>query len=600
MNVSLYIKEQKVEAIINSESIRVQLNNDTNDPDAKSTVSTNSLELTIDGAAIVNRYIEDGLTGGYGVFEGLPARLELESNGQIENLIDGYLDLADGQTEFECDKVTVKIVERGANDWFEKRKDSFTYAFLAGLPAGSTGRITSDDYVQVPYVISSVPNTTELAIIAISGFMLAAQARTIAKDLGQIGVEFVGIASAARAVAKTILYVVFLITILIAMIRLLKQIVDLIIQPVKYHAGMRLKTLLEKGAEYLGMDFESSNFNDPFWRDLVIIPEKFQSFDDGTDSGILGFQTPMPTVQTGYYNGTFGDVLGIAQRLWNARVVVLDGVIRMERVDFSTATPNYRIPAVEILSNKLNSDELKALTSIRFATDLSEPNTIDRFEGTFTDVVVTPKAVGNQDMILLSGEERIEIGISQAKEKIQLTGPESFINVVVNVLAPIINLILKLSSKKTRSKIPSGGVSGLVENRKGMIVLDKDFFSVPKCVSLDIRNKPVDTKVKEGNDTRLTSYGIYDEFYFVNSFVPSSKLPEPNQWRKYTRDNIIFCFEDYLKVKNNPRIFDTEGNEGKVISLDWSPEKEVVSIEYWLRQMYTSNLKETINTPDGF
>ncbi len=176
MNVSLYIKEQKVEAIINSESIRVQLNNDTNDPDAKSTVSTNSLELTIDGAAIVNRYIEDGLTGGYGVFEGLPARLELESNGQIENLIDGYLDLADGQTEFECDKVTVKIVERGANDWFEKRKDSFTYAFLAGLPSGSTGRITSDDYVQVPYVISSVPNTSELAIIAISGFMLAAQA----------------------------------------------------------------------------------------------------------------------------------------------------------------------------------------------------------------------------------------------------------------------------------------------------------------------------------------------------------------------------------------------------------------------------------------
>ena len=61
MNVSLYIKEQKVEAIINSDSIRVQLNNDTNDPDAKSTVSTNSLELTIDGAAIVNRYIEDAV-----------------------------------------------------------------------------------------------------------------------------------------------------------------------------------------------------------------------------------------------------------------------------------------------------------------------------------------------------------------------------------------------------------------------------------------------------------------------------------------------------------------------------------------------------------
>ena len=89
MKLRLYIKEQPIKAIINSASINLQLNNDVNDPSAKGTVSSNSIELTVDGAKIVNQYIEDGKTGGMGIFEGLPARLVGEEDGESLTLMEG-------------------------------------------------------------------------------------------------------------------------------------------------------------------------------------------------------------------------------------------------------------------------------------------------------------------------------------------------------------------------------------------------------------------------------------------------------------------------------------------------------------------------------
>jgi len=600
MRLDLYIQDDPVESIINAESIRVQLNNDTNDPSATGTVSTNTLELTIKGANLINQYIAQGLDGGTGVFEGLPARLEGEESGEILPLIDGYLDLADGSTELECDKATVKIVQRGANDWFEKRKDSFSYAYLASLPDGAAGKISPSDWVQVPYVVSTIPNTRDLAILAVSGFVMAAQLRTITKDLIEFGIESAGVFTTVPALIKLASYIAYLVILVIAIIKLIRQLFDLIIQPIKYHAGMRLQTLLEKGAEYLGLTFESSKFNDSFWQDVVIVPEKYQSFDDGTNSGVLGFKKPTPSQQTGYYNGTFGDVLEIAKKLWNAREIVRDGVITVERVDVNNSSASYTLPDLEILATRLNTDELKSNTSIRFSTDLSDTNTIDEFEGTFTDVIIEPLAVENKDMVLLKGFELIETGVARVRRKDTLTVPELFVSALVQLVAPLLNTVLKLTPKKAKSRIPAGGIQNLINNRIGMASISNDFFQVPKVVAMDIKTNSVDNKVKTTNATRINSDALYTESYYVNSFVPSSNLPQPNQWKKYqTVSPFTLCFEDYKKIRNNNLIFDSEGNECKIISLDWNPTLQEANAEYWKKEIYTRNLKETIFTPDG-
>jgi hypothetical protein len=429
--------------------------------------------------------------------------------------------------------------------------------------------------------------------------MLAMQIRTVIKDITQIAVDLAGVASAIRAIVKLALYVAFLIILIIAMIKLIQQLVNLIIQPIKYHMGMRLLTLLEKGAEHMGQKFESSIFLDPVWKDYVIIPDKFQSFNDGTGSGILGFIKPDFGKQKGYLNGTFGDAINIALKTFNARIIVGDGVIRMERVDVNVNSNNYIIPAVEILAKQYNTDELKSNTSIRFSTDLSDANTIDQLEGTFTDIVVEPLAIENDDMVLLDGLELIEIGIGQAKRKEGLTEPEQGLSDLLRAVGPLLDVVLKVAPPDVKRKVPLGGLGALIDNRKGVMLLENDYFTTPKGVLLNIGVNAVDTKIKDENSTRLTSDGIYDEFHYVNSFVPSAKLPKPNQWIKRKHESIPFCFDDYKLVRNNNLIFDSEERPCKIISLNWQPEAGQAEIEYWEQKIYTTNLTETILTPDG-
>lgn len=606
MKLRYFINDQEVEPPHNSGEVRIQINHDKEDPDARSAASIPNFTFGIastageSGATIINKYREDGKSGGTGVWEGLPARVELESKGEVLNLIDGYIDLAGSGVEFECDLVTADMVDKGSSPWLDDRA-IFTYSFLASLPPGAAGRITPDQYIFCPSTNSKIPNTQDIAILSLTLFTLSMQIRTVIKDLAHLITDLPGVVSLIKGLIKIGFYIAFLIFLIIAMIKLIKDLFQAIIGPVKFQAGMRMRDLLDRGAEYLEMSFESTIFLDPFWDKVVIFPSKFETFDDGT--GILGFKKPTPAIQIGYFEGTFLQILELAENMWNARKIVGDNIIRMERVDVNTSVANYIIPEAEILQDRINADEIKSLYQLRFSTDLSDENTIDEFEGTLTSIVTEPLAVDNADMVLMKGQRQVNIGFALGKRKTELTGPEKFANAVLKIVGPLLNRMLKVAKpviKRKNGKLPSTGFTGLIENRIGMMKLSADYFQVPKIVALDIKPNAVETKVSEDNATKLNTDFLWENFHFVNSFVPSVKLPVPNQWIKFiTPDPIHFCFDDYKKVRRNNLIFDADGRVGKLISLDWDPEKEEAIIEYWLQQIYSRNLKETKDTPSG-
>jgi hypothetical protein len=57
-------------------------------------------------------------------------------------------------------------------------------------------------------------------------------------------------------------------------VKFIKDIVTMLIQPVKYHACMVLNTI-RKGCEYLGLEFVSSIFSDTIFEKAYIMPEKY-------------------------------------------------------------------------------------------------------------------------------------------------------------------------------------------------------------------------------------------------------------------------------------------------------------------------------------
>ena len=274
---------------------------------SKGVVSTTEWEWISKTAKFLSDYQKDGLTGGFGVLVGIPFQWELTDDNERQIIFDGYLDLSNAT--FECDKVTAPSRENKQIDDLNSKVDSFTYEYLLSL-----GRLTPSDYSYVPYAKLPVQNLAlELVISIIQLTILIIELvqaiATLVKHI-QALVVF-SWADLLKAITHQI-YCLFLMT---AVSQAINNIIKLIIQPIKYHAGMTELRLMEVGAEYLGYDFASTILEDQF-PNAVIIPEKWNLPANPDDELITGFTEVNQMInlitsgsnhtnEQGYYNGTF-------------------------------------------------------------------------------------------------------------------------------------------------------------------------------------------------------------------------------------------------------------------------------------------------------
>lgn len=597
MKLVYIINDGAVERPINSEAVDIELNYDGSDPDNAGTVSLLNFDFSIDAAKIINEYFAGGLTGGPGVFEGLPFKLNLEEGSESLELIRGYIDLTNSEVNFKCDRIEAFVKKAGSKTWLEDgAQDSFTYQYLEV----KKNTITSDDYIFQPYVISTIPDNREIAILLLMSFSVSIALKDAILNLEEAIVELLGgPASVLRAVIKVVLIVAYLVILIITIINLIRDIINQIIQPIKYHACMRLQTLLEKGAEHLGLKFESSVFLDPVWRDMVVLPAKYSNPPSDEDTNILGFQKPNKTIQKGYYNGTFGQLMRSFETLINGKKFVSDGVIRIERRDYNPSTANFKIPDVEIKGFGVNADELRANTLLKFTTDLQDENTINNYEGNTCQVITEPITVSNSDMVLMSGLRNVNSEFSMGIPKESYTKPEQFI---LNVLKPIDKLIGALSdvAAKVNIKINKTNLSNLIEKRLGMLLLANDHFSVPKLMSLNISPNAEGNKLKDENAARVNMGDLYDRYYSIDSFTPTADNPNANQYKRYKAPAFNLCFEDFKTIIKSNVIFDQEDRIGELTKLTLNIESEQAKdVEFKINEVYTNNLKDKKIVSDG-
>ena len=133
MKVNFYINNKKITEPLNYQELSLQLNYDADDPNAA--VNINEWELGVggynpnkDGANLSNAHINNGLSGGVGIFEGLPFRIELEHAGNIQDIFSGYLDLTSDL--IDCDLVNATAIEEGGVDWLNEVADSVSFEYL--------------------------------------------------------------------------------------------------------------------------------------------------------------------------------------------------------------------------------------------------------------------------------------------------------------------------------------------------------------------------------------------------------------------------------------------------------------------------------------
>lgn len=605
----------------NWKELEINLNYDRDNGKYNQTLSITDWEFVRENTDKIQEHTDSGLNGGVGIFEGIPYKIEIERNGQIETPFDGYLDLTE-EHNLSGITSTVKAKERHGIDFFNDVADSVTFEYLFK----EAKIITTNDFIYQPYILNSVPDYKEAAIMIITSYVLVEQIRDNINKFSQLIAELSN-PFEATAIIRAILLVAYIAFLILAAIKVIKQIINLIIQPVKYHAGMYLKTLLTKGCEHFGYSFESEILDSEPFSKAVVIPEKFYVAPNTTIKEILGFTKPSPD-QEGYFKGSLGDLMRICKTMFNAKFFISGKTIKMLRRDKPIGNVNYTLPDVYEPYFKLNTTEFNSNILVSFEYDTSDKNTVQEYKGVSYQTLLQPKSVINKDLVLMRGLKDFRIPLALARTKKELTLPEKLLNnfeklfsklcsgltTLINGIIKAVNTIIKIINKiikalkvvgikvnweiKPVKPIKIESFANTIENRIGMMKIETDFVNRPKIYLLDKATSSAKNKINPNNDEIFSAKYLYNNFHFVDSFLPSIDKPNANQYYLKEYEKVPFVFSDYLKVKENNFIY-VGSDIAEVEELNWNPYEQVARIRLRINKLYTNNLKETTYEPTG-
>lgn len=612
----------------NHKELSLELNFDKDSPDSK--VLINKWRFVNEGADVVYQKYLDGLTGGTGIFEGIPFDIVV-ADGANQFTFNQYLDLTTSDAIISCDNIESESKERAKLDWLNTIADSFTFEYLNER----TSVLPSSSFVSVPYILNSVPNYRDTMLVTITMVFTVEQLSKATSEFAETLAAFANPFAAPSEIIKAAFKILYVISLLISLIKLISDLIDLIIQPVKYHKGMYVRDLINAACSYLGLTFESTIIKQGTFLDSFIIPRKFDNPPDTSDLtvaqkfvGLLGFTKPN-IAQTGYFEGTFGDLLRALKTVFNGKIILQNNVLRLEREDFNSSAPKYVIPAIYSPSYGTNASELKSNYLVEFQSDVNDKNTIQDFKGNIVRAYTSPKVVVNKDMILTQGYEQRGIPFSLARRKETLTVPEkilkAFLDIatkiinalikvvnaiikVINVISKAINAILKvlnLVGIKAKIQIPAiktiqpVNFGQIINDRIGMLMIENDSILVAKIMLLQRGATDRQTKIYSTNKNIYNARYLYDNFHFLQSFVPNSAGVH-NQWIRKSISNVPFCFEDYEKISTDNKVYTSDGKVARIESLKWNVWKQTAEIEYRYNEIYTNNLQISLHEAKGY
>ena len=550
--------------------------------------SPNLTNLTFAGEACkyLNQRFKNGLTGGVGIFEGVPYQIKVGRIGSPAFIFDGYLDGTDDLTVLGREEIVVALKKRKGEDWLNDVADSFSFAYLA-----DQGVITSSDYVGVPYVINYVPDGTQLVILAMSIYMMTKElienvqrlSDTIA-DITDASTPVVGVSVGLGAgvvtawdignfiltVLKTLARIVYIIAITVAIVNLIEEIFEQLLPKKRFHLGMTERRMFERACQYLGLTFVSSISD----LDTVHIPRKDKP---GGSSGETGFPTNSGPIYL------FGDFIRIMKEKYNADYRINNGIFNFERRDAFEIPSSYQIPDFfndqERLLDEVryNTNEMLANYNIFWQYDIQDQNTLDDQTGRVFQAITTPRTVQNEDLVLMKNLAQIALPFSIGKTKNGLTDIEE----VAKVLGGIVDGLTGIFGKGTNFK-------SQINSRVGSLLLSSHFLTYGKNVKMNGSNLDPDQR------TALSALSFWEKYHFINSFAEVNGVH--NQFKRLPEQRVSMTVEEFEILLQNNRTRDDDGKDVVIENVVYNPSLTTAIINYRVREKYTNNLKIEIVT----
>lgn len=560
--------------------ITVDWLNDKQEP----SINISDLEFVLEAKDYLSKRILDGTTGGVGVFESDPYKIEFSDNYNNKFTFDGYLDFTSQSVFLGNEEIICSLKKTKGTDWLNDKADGFSFAYLASI-----GVITSSDYVGAPYIINYVPDVMQLIVLSMCIFNITKELieniQNVSDSIADItdastpvigvGVGFGAVAVTAwdignfiLVVLKTLARILYNIAVLIAVSKLIDQIFQQMLPDQRSHYGMRIYTLFQRGCQHLNLELSSSLLSGI--KDWVCIPTK---------------EKPGRNGDTGYPNNTdptytFGDLIRVFKRMFNADYRIKDGIFYFERKDQFELASTYQLPSYFndqerlLTSFSLNTDEIIANYNINWAYDVQDQNTLDDQTGRVFQAITTPKSVNNEDLVNIKNLAQVDIPFSLGKTKLELNQVEK----IAKSLASVVDSLTGIFGSGTN-------YSSRIKNRVGSMLTTSHILSVPKIVVM--------SGSKLNNDQRgiLSATNLWNNYHFINSFAEVNG--EHNQYYRFQNVPVNMNLKDFNTIVENNIGTDANGNIIEIEKLTWTPEAKKATVDYRIKKKYTNNLKIT-------
>lgn len=631
MRADFYINDGLINKPNNADGLEIERNFDSDA--SKSAVSLSEVEFGVgdksnsnDGAIAIQRHIDGGNSNDVGVFEGLPMHILLDDQkGNRYKIVDGYIDTS--KSEIRCGRIKAPFVQKDGIDSLEEKLRGLSPAYLESI-----GKIGPGDYISCPYVIEKKQNALDIITAIVTIFVVTdkfkEQVTHIQSSIGRLASPF-----SVSEILALIARIIYMIALFITLIQLIKDLVNALVQPVKYHSVMRVVDTIKVCLSHLGYGFSSTILEGGNYNQAVILAEKYNLKEDNTGDGILqaipGFFKPDVNEQVGYYKHNFEKLLVGLKEDFNAKIVVVNGVVFFEKKDFVVKAPVFRVPPHEFWEDhKFNWQDIVSNYIFSYQTDLGDQHTIQEYKGTSVSVQTHPKNVRNTQFVLNYGLKDIKSQFALAKTKKELNFLEELIlafldaiSIVLNLLYSVINAVIRVINTLVRTinkiikflkkvgiriknpikpipELAKVDFGQLIEDRIGMLKMERDFVDVNKIFILPDNSNPRENKPPALNEAVFNARFIYENFHYFESPIPQNGW-HGNQYKIRRFKDIPFCFNDDYNVRDNNNIFDVDGRVSTLETLKFNPYKQSAEGEYKVPYIYTTNFTETIIEDDG-
>lgn len=551
-----------------------------------------------------NEVIKNWFTGNIGATEGVPFKVSVadtvNNNQTIYVPFTGYLDWTTYKIKSSSQSQLDLIKTDSLNGLFE-RSQGITMQLLE-----SKGIMPTSDGVNIPYIVANRNTKLENLFLVYQGYITL---KTIIDETFKLvallaQLQTAGALTAALNIVTTIANLVILVN---QLIEQLKAIQDAFFPPIRNHRGIKLKTFLERGCQYMGYNIDFGTFGDVL-DSVVLCPHKTDEI--GESIGLFGGQTGNTNssssgiLRPNDFGYILSDAFELCNKLFYTKIAVNGNNVMVKPFN----DPSWILSATYIMPNVLvedtkfytngtqgfNINEMVGRTLISFQEDDSDKWSISNINNSFSETIVSPITISNNKNVLLKGLDEIQIpytlAIRTGEATKLFTEFVDLVNFVDFQVQKLRNKFDDIAGNLGQSLPPTNSFAITTENRDSSMKTENHFFSNPKIVWLESGVMPSNYVSKIG------AVALYNNYHSYKSFVQGIKNPndvnQTNQKRVYEDVTIPFGADSFSQIINNSFFTDSNGRIGKFTNIDWEVDKDKAIVSYYVFENYTSNLQQ--------